>query len=94
MAKAQARHILVDTEEKAQELLRLLEGGASFERLAAEHSTCPSGQSGGDLGEFGPGQMVPEFDRVVFNEAIGEIHGPVATQFGYHLIEITSRSDD
>jgi len=84
----------VDTEEKAQELLRLLEGGASFERLAAEHSTCPSGQSGGDLGEFGPGQMVPEFDRVVFNEAIGEIHGPVATQFGYHLIEITSRSDD
>jgi len=94
MAKAQARHILVDTEDEAQELLRQLENGASFERLAAEHSTCPSGQSGGDLGEFGPGQMVPEFDRVVFNEAVGEIHGPIATQFGYHLIEITSRSDD
>jgi peptidyl-prolyl cis-trans isomerase C len=94
MAKATARHILVDTEEQAQELLLQLENGAPFERLAAEHSNCPSGQSGGDLGEFSPGQMVPEFDRIVFNEAVGEIHGPIATQFGYHLIEITRRSDD
>jgi peptidyl-prolyl cis-trans isomerase C len=94
MAKATARHILVDSEEQCQELIRQLENGADFERLAAEYSTCPSGQSGGDLGEFSQGQMVPEFDQVVFHEAIGEIHGPVATQFGYHIIEILSRTDD
>jgi peptidyl-prolyl cis-trans isomerase C len=94
MAKATARHILVDSEELCQELIRQLENGAEFERLAAEYSTCPSGQSGGDLGEFSRGQMVPEFDRVVFEEPIGEIHGPIATQFGYHIIEILSRSDE
>jgi len=94
MAKATARHILVDSEEQCEELIRQLDNGADFERLAAEHSNCPSGQSGGDLGEFSPGQMVPEFDRVVFNEAVGEIHGPIATQFGYHIIEILSRSGD
>jgi len=94
MAKATARHILVDSEEQAQELIRQIENGADFAQLAAEHSNCPSGQSGGDLGEFSQGQMVPEFDRVVFSDAIGEIHGPIATQFGYHIIEILSRSDD
>jgi len=94
MAKATARHILVDSEEQAQELIRLLEEGADFAQLAAEHSDCPSGQSGGDLGEFEQGRMVPEFDKVIFNDAVGEIHGPVATQFGYHIIEIMSRSDD
>jgi len=94
MAKAMARHILVDTEGEALDLIQQLENGADFEQLAAEYSNCPSGQSGGDLGEFSQGQMVPEFDQVVFNEAIGEIHGPVATQFGYHIIEITSRTED
>ena len=59
--------------------------------MAAAHSQCPSGQRGGELGSFSPGMMVPEFDTVVFNEAVGEVHGPVKTQFGYHLIEITSR---
>jgi len=93
MANATARHILVDSEEQAQELIRQLENGAEFERLAAEHSQCPSGASGGDLGEFEQGQMVPEFDRVVFHESIGEIHGPIATQFGYHVIEILNRND-
>ena len=94
MAKATARHILVDSEGEALDLIRQLENGADFEQLAAEYSNCPSGQSGGDLGEFSQGQMVSEFDQVVFNEAIGEIHGPVATQFGYHIIEITSRTED
>ena len=94
MSKATARHILVDSEEQAQELIRQIENGADFAQLAAEHSNCPSGQSGGDLGEFSQGQMVPEFDHVVFNDAVGEIHGPVATQFGYHIIEILSRSDE
>ncbi|MCA9422759.1 MAG: peptidylprolyl isomerase, partial [Nitrospira sp.] len=59
---------------------------------AKEHSTCPSGKQGGDLGEFGPGQMVKEFDEVVFSGELGKVHGPVKTQFGYHLLEITSRT--
>lgn len=93
MASAQARHILVPTEQACTDLKSQIEGGADFAKLAAEHSQCPSGQQGGDLGTFGPGQMVPEFDTVVFNEAVGKVHGPVKTNFGYHLIEITSRQD-
>ncbi|MEM8713928.1 MAG: peptidylprolyl isomerase [Planctomycetota bacterium] len=92
MTQATARHILVPTEEKCLDLKSQIEGGAKFEDLAREHSTCPSGRKGGDLGSFGPGQMVKEFDTVVFNEAVGEVHGPVKTQFGYHLLEVTSRS--
>ena len=60
--------------------------------LAKEHSTCPSGKKGGDLGEFGPGQMVREFDDVVFNAEIGTVQGPVKTQFGYHLLEVLERN--
>ncbi len=93
MAKATARHILVETEEKCNQLKTDIEGGSSFEDVAKENSKCPSGASGGALGEFGPGQMVPEFDTVVFNEEVGKVHGPVKTQFGYHLLEITSRED-
>jgi len=93
MAKATARHILVDSAERAEELKQQIENGADFGQLAAEHSECPSGSSGGDLGEFDQGQMVPEFDEVVFNESIGDIHGPVQTQFGYHLIEILDRTE-
>jgi len=92
MPKATARHILVETEAFANQLKQEIENGADFAQLAAEHSQCPSGASGGDLGEFDQGRMVPEFDQVVFSASIGEVHGPVATQFGYHLIEITSRS--
>ena len=92
MASASARHILDDSEEKCLDLKAQIEGGASFEELAKEHSSCPSGRSGGALGTFSPGQMVKEFDTVVFNEAVGEVHGPVKTQFGYHLVEITERS--
>jgi peptidyl-prolyl cis-trans isomerase C len=92
MSRASARHILVPSEEKCLELKSQIAGGADFADLAKEHSTCPSGKNGGSLGEFGPGQMVKEFDTVVFNEAVGEVHGPVKTQFGYHLLEVTSRS--
>ena len=92
MASASARHILVDSEQQCLDLKTQIEGGASFEELAKDHSSCPSGKSGGALGTFSPGQMVKEFDTVVFNEAVGEVHGPVKTQFGYHLIEITERS--
>ncbi|HLA83861.1 MAG TPA: peptidylprolyl isomerase [Thermoguttaceae bacterium] len=92
MARARARHILVETEAACQKLKQEIEAGADFGEMARKHSRCPSGKQGGDLGEFGPGQMVPEFDKVVFNGEIGKVHGPVKTQFGYHLLEITSRT--
>ncbi|MZG53818.1 MAG: peptidylprolyl isomerase [Nitrospinae bacterium] len=92
MARASARHILVKTEEACVDLKKQIEEGADFADMAKKHSECPSGNGGGDLGEFSPGQMVPEFDTVVFNDDVGKVHGPVKTQFGYHLIEITSRS--
>ncbi len=92
MAKARARHILVSTQEACEGIKTQIEGGADFTALAAQHSSCPSGKQGGDLGEFGPGQMVKEFDDVVFSAEIGKVHGPVKTQFGYHLLEITSRT--
>ena len=67
--------------------------GADFAEVAQQHSTCPSGKQGGDLGSFGPGRMVKEFDEVVFSGDLNTVHGPVKTQFGYHLLEITSRTD-
>ena len=91
MVQASARHILVDTEEECENLKKEIEDGTDFTEIAKKYSKCPSGQSGGELGEFGPGQMVPEFDKVVFNEEIGKTHGPIKTQFGFHLIQITSR---
>ena len=93
MPVATARHILVSSEEFCNDLKAQIEGGADFGEVAKEHSQCPSGKAGGNLGEFGPGQMVPEFDTVVFTEDVNKVHGPVRTQFGYHLIEITSRSE-
>ncbi len=91
MATASARHILVPTEEACEDLKKQIAEGAEFAALASEHSDCPSGKRGGDLGEFQPGQMVKEFNNVVFSEEVGKVHGPVKTQFGYHLIEITNR---
>ena len=92
MARASARHILVKTEEACVDLKKQIDEGADLADMAKKHSECPSGNEGGGLGEFSPGQMVPEFDTVVFNDDVGKVHGPVKTQFGYHLIEITSRS--
>lgn len=92
MGTARARHILVSSEEECGKLKEQIENGSDFAELAKEHSQCPSGQQGGDLGEFSPGQMVREFDQVVFNEEVGKVHGPVKTDFGYHLIEITNRT--
>ena len=93
MSKATARHILVNTEEECSDIKNKIENGSDFADMAKQLSQCPSGQRGGDLGEFTPGQMVQEFDQVVFSEDIGKVHGPVQTQFGFHLIEITSRSE-
>ena len=92
MAKASARHILVDTEDQCEALKQQIEAGTDFADVAKEHSSCPSGRQGGDLGSFGPGQMVREFDEVVFSGELNKVHGPVKTQFGYHLLEITSRT--
>ncbi len=93
MSLARARHILVSSEEQCQQLKTDIEGGTDFADLAKAHSQCPSGAKGGDLGQFGRGQMVPEFDQVVFSAPVGEVQGPVQTQFGYHLVEVTERQD-
>ena len=93
MAQAEARHILVDSEEMCIELKEKIENGDDFAAIAKEHSSCPSGASGGNLGSFSPGAMVPEFDKVVFSAPINEVQGPVKTQFGYHLLEVISRED-
>ncbi len=93
MAKATASHILVDTEQACEDLKAEIVGGKDFAEAAMEHSSCPSGLEGGGLGEFGPGQMVKEFDEVVFSGDVGEVLGPVKTQFGFHLIKITNRTD-
>ena len=90
-----ASHILVDSEEKANEILAKINAGEiSFEDAARENSSCPSKQNGGNLGDFGRGQMVPEFDTAVFEMAEGEItSAPVKTQFGYHLIKLNSKKE-
>ncbi len=92
MRKATARHILVADQATCTDLKTRIEGGEDFAQVAKQYSECPSGQQGGDLGEFSPGMMVKEFDTVVFSADLGKVHGPVQTQFGYHLIEITRRS--
>tara|TARA_B100000315_G_scaffold172000_1_gene160501 strand:+ start:1765 stop:2046 length:282 start_codon:yes stop_codon:yes gene_type:complete len=93
MAKARARHILVPTEDACNHLKIKIEAGTDFTEVANEYSQCPSSAQGGDLGEFSPGQMVKEFDDVVFSAELGKVHGPVKTKFGYHLIEITNRTE-
>ena len=93
MAKATARHILVDSEEVCLELKKEIEQGADFANVAKDNSSCPSSAQGGDLGEFSPGMMVPEFDEVVFSAPLNTVQGPVKTQFGYHLLEVTSREN-
>ncbi|MGH8456185.1 MAG: peptidylprolyl isomerase, partial [Stenotrophobium sp.] len=65
---------------------------SDFAAIAKQHSTCPSGRDGGNLGSFSPGMMVREFDEAVFSAQVGTVQGPVKTEFGYHLIEVTSRS--
>ncbi len=84
-----ASHVLIDSEEKADEVLEDITDGLSFEEAAEKYSSCPSKQNGGDLGQFGKGQMVKEFEDAVFSMEIGEISEPIKTQFGYHIIKLT-----
>jgi peptidyl-prolyl cis-trans isomerase C len=92
MARASARHILVESREACETIKAEIAAGADFAEMARQHSQCPSGGQGGELGEFAPGEMVPEFDAVVFTGEVGKVYGPVQTRFGYHLIEITERT--
>lgn len=94
MVRAAARHILVETEEACEKIKTKIQDGADFAEMAREHSQCPSSEQGGELGEFSPGEMVPEFDAVVFKAEVGKVHGPIRTQFGYHLVEIVRRTQN
>jgi len=91
MVVACALHILVKTEQQAKDILGQLNKGKDFSTLAKRYSECPSGKKGGDLGEFRKGQMVKQFDDVVFKRAVLALHGPVKTKFGYHIIKTLDR---
>lgn len=92
--EVKASHILVKTEDEAKKLLDEIKSGKSFAELASEHSLCPSGQNGGDLGYFGRGMMVKPFEDAAFAlENIGEVSEPVQTQFGWHLIQLTGKDE-
>ena len=91
MGIAMARHILLDTKEQAENLKKDLAKGASFETLAKKHSSCNSAKRGGDLGEIRKGQLVKPVEKVIFTQTLKKIHGPVKSQFGYHLIQIYFR---
>lgn len=87
--KLGAKHILVDQEFEANDLIKKIEDGKTFEQLAKEFSKCPSGKDGGDLGTFGKGMMVKPFEVAVVELPVGQVSPPVKTQFGYHLIKRT-----
>lgn len=90
--RVRAKHILTDTEESCSQILEeILKGEKEFEVAAQEKSKCPSGAKGGDLGEFGRGQMVKEFEEAAFTAETGHVVGPVKTQFGYHLIKVEEK---
>ena len=91
MTVASARHILVESEEECLALKNRIDAGEDFGDVARAHSNCPSKSKGGDLGQFGPGMMVKEFDEVVFSAELNTLQGSVKTQFGFHLLEVTSR---
>lgn len=93
-AQVKAKHILVDEEEQAKNIAKELAEGKNFEDAAKEYSTCPSKDKGGDLGYFGKGQMVPEFEKAAFEGEIGKVIGPVKTQFGYHLIVVDDKKEE
>jgi len=92
MSQATARHILVDSETQCQTIIDEIKGGADFADLAKQHSSCPSKNDGGNLGTFGRGQMVAEFDTACFEGEVNEVQGPIKTQFGYHVVQVTERT--
>lgn len=91
--KVRASHILVQTEEEANDLLKKLEEGSDFAELAQEYSLCPSKRDGGDLRYFGRGMMVKPFEDAAFDLEVGQVSAPVETQFGWHLIKLTDKKE-
>ncbi len=89
-----ASHILIDSEEKAKEIVGEINNGLSFEEAAMRYSSCPSKEQGGNLGEFGRGQMVPEFEVAAFEMEEGTISDPVKSQFGYHIIKLNEKTSE
>jgi len=89
LSKIRASHILTEKQSQALKVLEELKSGTDFSQLAKKYSQCPSGKKGGDLGQFGRGQMVREFEQTVFSLKIGEISQPIKTKFGYHIIKRT-----
>lgn len=90
-AQVRAFHILVKSEDEAQKIMKRLNDGEEFAKVARRFSSCPSGKNGGDLGWFGKGQMVPEFEQAAFAADIGKVIGPIKTQFGYHVIKVSGK---
>lgn len=88
--QVRASHILVKTLEEATNLQTQINTGSDFGQLASQHSSCPSGKNGGDLGMFGPGQMVKPFEDATMSLTVGGLSAPIQTQFGYHLIKRTA----
>lgn len=88
-----ASHILVDSKEKADDLLKQIKNGADFAKLAKENSTGPSAPNGGDLDFFGVGQMDPAFEDAAYNLEVGGVSEPVQTQYGWHIIKVTDKRD-
>lgn len=93
-AQVSAKHILVDSQELAEQAAAEIAEGKAFEDAAREYSTCPSKEKGGDLGFFGKGQMVPEFEKAAFEGELNKVLGPVQTQFGYHLILVEDKKEE
>ncbi|GAA0078950.1 peptidylprolyl isomerase [Clostridium sp. CTA-5] len=93
-ATVSAKHVLVKTEEEAKNIKEEIKNGLSFEEAAKKYSTCPSKEQGGDLGSFGRGMMVPEFEEAAFALEIGTVSEPVKTQFGYHLILVEQKNEE
>ena len=91
--EVKASHILVDTEEDIKKAKERLDKGEDFAEVAKSASKCPSAPRGGDLGFFGKGRMVPEFEKVAFSLKEGEVSAPVKTQFGWHIIKATGRKE-
>ena len=89
--QVRAAHILVDTKSQANAVKYRIEGGEDFAKVAKQFSKCPSGQRGGDLGYFGRGQMVSEFETASFNLPVNQLSEPVQTDFGWHIIKVTEK---
>jgi len=89
--EVRASHILVPTRDACVDLKSQIAKGSSFADLAKQHSSCPSGKKGGDLGFFGRGRMVPEFDKAAFALPVNQVSEPIQTQFGWHLLVVTDQ---